>query len=223
MLLHRATGAHSPQPRIGTAGITPLCTMPTMELAGEDSHRALSYLAALEREGYQPTVDELEAYVRTPPRRRQTILGGQLASVSAAITSILPLNTESIVDYLLRVGWAIPVDGRVRLLDIGRALERALERSANQADVMDVVLDPEDPIVLARLIKQISLRGPGMLVDPYFRLEQLMPVIQHTEINRVLTSERTSESDRAGLATALEQLIPRRTSRFASPAVTTLK
>ena len=92
-----------------------------MDLAEPEAHRALAYLAALEIEGYFPTAAELEAYTDKPNRRSEWAL--------ATLAKLIHQHeTESMTDFLGRVGWAFKHEGRQRLSQLGRAMVKALDR-----------------------------------------------------------------------------------------------
>jgi hypothetical protein len=73
--------------------------------------------------------------------------------------------------------------------------------------VSDIVLNSEDPIAFARVVQRIAETGPGLLVEPYFRLDDLMPIVYYTQVARVLTSERTKPTERDGLKLGVERLV----------------
>jgi len=91
---------------------------------------------------------------------------------------------------------------------VGDAPRRALLRALDEVEVreaapIDVVLAPDDPLAHSRLIGRIADAGPAMIVDPYFRLDQLMPIAVNAEVGRILTSDKTSSGERAALADAV--------------------
>lgn len=165
-----------------------------MLLAEPEVHRALAYLVALALEGYGPTPTELNAYAAKPDRRPArhtnwlTNLNTQMAIVFRSF-EVEP--QEQFSDHVVRMHWASVVEGRLAVTPLGRTFFRALEaQTLDPETVLDVVLEQGDPIAFARVISRLGSCGPGLLVDPYFRLDQLMPVFQATQITRVLTSDK---------------------------------
>lgn len=181
-----------------------------MEVTNETGHRALLYVAAVQRHGVLLTVDGLEAYVAKPTRRRPTIRrrrGVPKAGLSALmmhqqmrrsvqailenVYTTLPegkgTGGESVTDWLVRLGWLSVEDDHVRITAPGRAVLNHLEEARIDLDVpMAVVLDPQDELALARVIGELSTLGRCALVDPYFSIEHLLTILQSTEIDRVL-------------------------------------
>lgn len=176
-----------------------------MDLIDSDGRRALAYLAALERSGHYPTLPQLEAYVAKPYRSTTSPFGIQASALFQVFRGI----DEALVDYLLRLDWvAFSPDG-VILTSLGRAMNAAAEQEERSgSEFIDVVLDRDDPVVLAKLFRELSEVGEALLVDPYFRIDHLMSVLQATEVNRILTSEKVSKSGIDALAIALGTLGP---------------
>jgi hypothetical protein len=173
--------------------------------------RTLSYLAALATERHNPTLTDLDEFGSYPDRNRPGI-GGAM-SYLRAFESLSESGSESMSHYLLRMGWIDVREGRVRLTPTGNALERALRHSPaddKHADPIEVVLDPDDQLVRARLVEWLAEVGPGLLVDPYFRIESLQMVLESTSINRVLTTRKIKAGGIAGLRAALTALPPLR-------------
>jgi hypothetical protein len=78
-----------------------------------------------------------------------------------------------------------------------------MESAETEGVVM--VLDTDDQFAYAKLIGHLNQAGEGLLVDPYFRLPQLMTILTGTSITRILISKqhKSSKTDRAELAIAL--------------------
>lgn len=118
---------------------------------------------------------------------------------------------ERTIDFFCRIGWVVTdrpqdraPDSPVILTRLGRAVLRDAEvRDAGEEEELTIVLDPEDPFAYARVIGRIADLGPGLLVDPFFGLEQLGPIAFRTSITRVITGT-AKKIDIAGLSTALE-------------------
>jgi len=121
---------------------------------------------------------------------------------------------KSVLDHMVSLMWITTSPGsRLKLTELGRALLGAANRAeAVEGEVGIVVLDRDDPLSYARLIGHLAKAKEGLLVDPYFRIDQLMTVLNSTSIARVLISKqhKSSHEDRAALAVALDSpSIPR--------------
>ncbi len=164
-----------------------------MELVDEDAHAALAYVDAMARQGYRLSVSEFEAYATARSRR---VSASPLLSNLWLVGSTFAGKPEPIVDWLSRLGW-IKADGRrraVTLTELGRAVLRELEqREISSETPLEVTLSPEDPIAYARAIERIASHDKALLVDPYFRLDDLLPVAMNTGVTRLLTSERGND------------------------------
>ena len=175
-----------------------------MELASKEIHRALAYVAALNKHGYSPTTAEFDAYASSPGRKPLGMLGRIAADMPWYDYEGLQ---ESVRDYLQRVYWVSSEGGQVRITDLGRVVLAALDEEAHQVEgPIEVVLDPQDPIVLSRVVKRLTAAGKALLVDPYFRLEQLLSIVNYTEIDRVLMSDQVERDNRNSLKHALDTL-----------------
>jgi hypothetical protein len=187
--------------------------VPGVELATQETHRALAYLAVLNGQGYRPTSEELEAYAEQPERRPARYESPIWAGIANMASMFARLHTmadpeESFTEQLFRLHWAVAANGRIIVTPLGQAMLRALEQqSVDAGSVLDVVLRPDDPTALARAIDRIAQAGPAMLVEPYFRLDVLLPVVHATEVSRVLTSERISSKARAALKLGVESIV----------------
>ncbi len=110
------------------------------------------------------------------------------------------------LDHLIKLTWVELRQDRLSLTELGRALLADAERT----DVVDsdgavVVLDSEDPFAYGKLIAHLVKAGDGLLIDPYFRVEQLLTILIHTDITRVLLSKqhKGSREDRTAIRVAL--------------------
>ena len=176
-----------------------------VDLIDGDGRRALAYLAALERSGHYPTLPLLEAYVAKPYRSTTSPFGIQ----ASALVQVFRGVDEALVNYLLRLDWVTFSPDGVKLTSLGRAIHTAAEREErSDGESTDVVLDRDDPVVLAKLFRELSEVGVALLIDPYFRIDHLMSVLQATEVNRILTSKKVSKSGIDALAIALGTLGP---------------
>lgn len=171
------------------------------------SERVLAYVAALDRQYYYPTAEEVRAYAIRPDRRARTwTFTAGLQGVFASLMT----SAEDVVEYFVRLGWVMTEiddeDERVMITDLGLAVSRAMEEQEDAAeDVVEIVLDPDDPLAFSKTIREISAAGPALLVDPYFRIEQLLPILNSTGVTRVLTTEKVGKPNIDALRTAVER------------------
>lgn len=75
---------------------------------------------------------------------------------------------------------------------------------------IEVLLSPDDPFSYAQLIGELAGIGAGLLVDPYFKAAHMLDVVAHTEIDRVLVSDKLSDADKAALAVGVRAVPPDR-------------
>ena len=174
-----------------------------MQIADERTHRLLAYVALATGAGYPLTLRELYAYdLRPQPEPRG------LQAVVAAL-AVRPVNPESLVSWMVRAGWLTGRDDVVRLTDLGRIVLEHLNRRDIEAEApIQVALSPDDPVAYARVIERIARRGQALLVDPYFRLDHLLHIVQHSSVTRLLTSRKggDGEARASALAVALSRL-----------------
>ena len=174
-----------------------------MEILNDEQKLALAFINAANRGGYRPLVDEVNAWLKDPAPKF-TI--GALERFQAGIRLWQRQMTgshqvESVIDALLRLKW-IDVDSfeRLALTRLGKALLRTSELLDEESDsATSVVLGANDDLAYPRLIHRLVEAGPGALVDPYLRLEQLAEILPETRIEKFLISE-LKEPDRASIA-----------------------
>ncbi|MEO5661656.1 MAG: hypothetical protein ABIR39_00095, partial [Nocardioides sp.] len=97
----------------------------------------------------------------------------------------------------------------VELTVVGRALLKALNSPVLEetaADVFEIVLDPDNPFAYAQALGVLSATKHALLVEPYFRLEQLMDVADFENIERVMVGPGLNKRDLDLLATGLAAL-----------------
>ncbi|MER8155870.1 hypothetical protein [Streptomyces sp. NPDC094472] len=174
-----------------------------MEIATESGHRLLAYISAATRRGAILSPDNLEAYARSPFRRMQSTSPFQnfLGNLTGKSE---PLETWT--QYLERVGWIKVASDSVKLSPLGHAILSDLSApklDVTNEDTSEVILDPSDPFAYVRVIGALSDVGEGLLVDPYFRFDQLETVVEHTQIRRILTSKKIGAPAISQLALAL--------------------
>jgi hypothetical protein len=175
-----------------------------MEIANEDGHRLLAYISAATRRGATLSPDNLEAYARSPFRRMRNTTSPFQNFFENLTGKSEPLETWT--QYLERVGWVKVVSDSVKLSPLGHAILADLSAPkldvANE-DASEVILDPSDPFAYVRVIGALSDVGEGLLVDPYFRFDQLETVVEHTQMRRILTSKKIGAPAISQLALAL--------------------
>ena len=186
--------------------------MGLVDLAARDVHRSLGYLAALDAQGHRPTPTELDAYASQPDRRpavHENILFSNLASTVQRLFAMREVEPEeSMTAHFTRLCWASVDGGLLRVTALGRAVYRALEQQSLEPDsVFDVILEATDSTAFARVVGRIADAGSALLVEPYFRLDVLMPITEFTGVTRVLASERTDKASRDVLGLAIEKLV----------------
>lgn len=134
------------------------------------------------------------------------------AAVAAAATGWMrtlgPINSgrrelvtsaETVISHLVRLSWLERVDERgkdrvgLRLTDLGHALYSDVEiNDATEEDLSVVVLGKDDPLAYPMLIGHLAGVGPGLLVDPYLKLDGLHALVVSTQLTRVLVSAQPS-------------------------------
>jgi hypothetical protein len=183
-----------------------------VELAAPDVHRALAYLVAVNDAGYRPTNGDFEEYAGSPdryPGKRETAFSHVIsASVLKFLQTVEVRPAETYVDHCSRLGWlTVGKDERLSSTQLGRAVLRGLETQTAEAQPAgDIVIEAHDSLAFARVVQRIAEAGPALLVDPYFRLEELLTIVTSTSVTRVLTSERTTAEQRTGLKLGVESL-----------------
>jgi hypothetical protein len=175
-----------------------------VKILTDPQHRALAFIDACNGSGYCPTASQVNLWLKEPvPATAWTTL---LSSLSAAVFAQLSQTRRDSLDHLVNLEW-ITADPGLKVTELGRALLGAAERAAAvEGEAGIVVLDRDDPFSYARLIGHLAKAKEGLLVDPYFRIDQLMTILNSTSITRILISKqhKGSTEDRATLAVALD-------------------
>lgn len=182
-----------------------------MDIVSEETHRVLAYLDALNRHGVRPDRQWIDEFAEEPDQLVERV--GGLGSIRAATLIAMSLGErivaqETFTDYMARLGW-VTIDSRhIELSNMGRALLNALNAPAIEetADVFEIVLDPADPFAYAQALGLMSSVKNALLVEPYFRLDQLMDVAPFDNITRVLLGSRLKPREYDVLATGLAAL-----------------
>lgn len=174
-----------------------------MRITTESVHRSLAYVAAVSGQGYQLSVEEFNSYAEATQSAGHY---GGLFSVMASLghpglRERPPTNPQT-------VRWLVEdPPGYVSLTPLGRAVLRAMDQQEVEDTPLDVVLDTEDRFAYAQIIHRIAQYEEPMLVDPYFKLDYLLHVVQQTSTARILIGPK---ADVAGLSAALSNLPPDR-------------
>ncbi|MFE2886324.1 hypothetical protein [Streptomyces sp. NPDC059272] len=173
--------------------------------------RTLWYIDLCAKQGKPLPFEAIDLFARhVPPRdvRRNSFMKG-LGWMFEDSGQVLR-RPDPVADYLLGVGWIAQNDQGVRLTPYGRAVlaasgARAAQLEAEDPEVTDVALDPQDPLVYVQLTRRLQKAGKGLLVDAYFKAESVTWLIESTNLRRVLISSRhrSSEQDRQQIAVAL--------------------
>ena len=188
-----------------------------MNIVDEETHRVLAYVDALNRQGVTPHlsyVDEFgDAADRRMVRRGGITAMTTLQAVAMSVSgTIAPGETYSA--YLERLGWVLcSPDGSVSITNTGRGLLKALNAPSMDADsgsVVEVVLDPENPFAYTRAMNSLTTVEDALLVEPYFRVDQLEDVAQLANITRVMLGPGVKPQDRKILSFGLAALGPER-------------
>ena len=121
---------------------------------------------------------------------------------------------ETFCQYMARLGWINDDAGAAELTPVGRALLKALNAPVLEVattDVFEVVLSPDNPFAYAQALHSLSSVDGALLVEPYFRLQQLMDVAEFESIVRVLVGDRLKVAEYDLLATGLASVRDGRT------------
>lgn len=187
-----------------------------VEVVDERTHRVLAYLDALNRHGVRPPRVLVNEFAESP---EQKFTSESVFSAAVQLRTVMSMFDERLVasetfcQYMARLGWVNDDVAAAELTPVGRALLKALNAPVLEeasADVFEVVLSPDNPFAYAQALNGLSSVEDALLVEPYFRLEQLMDVAAFDNVVRVLTGTRLKRSDYELLATGLASLLPER-------------
>lgn len=181
-----------------------------MEIVSEQTHRVLAYIDAVNRHGAKPSHFLVDEFADEPDQKFRSF--GIQATMRSALSTYAFMDrsepSETFSTYLSRIGLATNTY-EVELTKLGRALLKALNTPTvdeNASDVIEIVLDPENPFAYAQALNAMSNTRQAMLVEPYFRLEQLMDIAEFDNITQVLVGPRLKLKDYELLATGLASL-----------------
>ncbi|MBW3085500.1 hypothetical protein KEM60_01700 [Austwickia sp. TVS 96-490-7B] len=186
-----------------------------MKIVDELTHRVLAYVEALGRHGAPPSKTQVNAFGSSPDVRTRYV-PGLTEGAKDNLQRLLAGHdepAESFCSFLERLGWVYTAEDRVILSETGRALLKALNMPGDTdgvAHVLDVTVDADVPFTYELASPIFSSTHEAMLVEPHFRLEQLMDVIEYGQIRRVLMGPKVNTRDRHVLTTGLSSLEPGR-------------
>ncbi|HTN99800.1 MAG TPA: hypothetical protein VL068_03905 [Microthrixaceae bacterium] len=177
-----------------------------MDLLDEESHRLLLWAVRLFEVGITPTSVELARLAE--PRH----------PVAAEITTALIGRTvdfsESSIDSLLRRGLVDDFgDDSIGPTDLGRAVVNALGIHPEDVplfEILDADLRSSDPLIFARVVSRISSLNRPMIVDPYCRRAELEYLTHHTDVTRVLVSDRLADNEMEEIVDFVSSIVGRR-------------
>lgn len=162
----------------------------------------LAYLALVNRQGYfEMSAYDLEEFAESPDQRFGKI--DYRIDFSRTLLAERPLETY--VEYLSRVGWIVASDSGSAVTPLGQAVLRAMNAPRiDEQDVLEIVLDPDDPFAYARALGELADMPNSMIVDPYFRFEQFVDVVNLGTVTRVLTTRKVGAAALAKLGLGLK-------------------
>lgn len=106
---------------------------------------------------------------------------------------------ETMIEHMVRLTWleerSIPgqEESGLRVTELGGALLRhAATDTTTHGNTDVVVFNKDDPLAYPQLIGFIAEQGPGLLIDPYLKLNDIETLITHTQLTRLLVSGKTS-------------------------------
>lgn len=156
-----------------------------MRILSDDQRHVLAFVQAANDGGIEPTSEDVEAWL-AEPTPTSDMLGGWVGRHMRTT-----LGSKSTTEHALRLGWlASGSQGRhLRITPLGRALLRS---HYNEPDATEAVLiaDNRDPLAYPRLIGALTDVGPGLLVDPYLDAQELLDIVEHTQLERVVVGQK---------------------------------
>ena len=162
-----------------------------MDLVNERTHRTLAFVSALTERGAAPTTDAVEEFYWWPNPMSEGALidrevwgdeSGERASWYLVRLGLATVETQEELD---------DADGKVRLTPQGRAMLQHLDSlRARPTEIVEMYVDPSDQFAYPLVLLKLSQVGPGLMVDPYCRAEQLGDLLRFEGTNRVLLRGR---------------------------------
>lgn len=162
--------------------------------------------------GLVPSLDDVQLWLQGPTPvlrlRGQTLVANADADGLSDWSYDLQEDLDRLrpnIDHLEDLGWIKGCPYELTITKLGRAILAAADRAQDTEEGSVVILDSDDQFAYAKLIGHLTQAGQGLLVDPYFRLAQLMTILDGTKLSRILLSKqhKSSSRDRAELQMAL--------------------
>lgn len=156
-----------------------------MRILTDDQRRALSFVQAANDGGFQPKSEDVEAWL-AEPTSTSDMLGGWVWRHMRTT-----LGSNSTTEHALSLGWlASGSRGQhLTISPLGRALLRSHDSEPDTTDAV-LVADNRDPLAYPRLIGALTDVGPGLLVDPYLDAQELLDIVEHTQLERVVVGQK---------------------------------
>ena len=176
-----------------------------MNILTNDQYRVLTFIDGCNGSGYNPSNEEVELWLKEPEPQSdfRSIFGG---FATDGLFGLLASGRSDALSHMVSLRW-ITNGSRLKVTALGRALLGAANRAIKvDGEASIVILDSKDPLSYARLIGYLTRAKEGLLVDPYFRVGDLMTILNSTSIARILISKqhKGSGEDRTALAVALD-------------------
>ncbi|MGO4252727.1 hypothetical protein AB4Y81_10715 [Paenarthrobacter sp. TAF1] len=182
-----------------------------MEILDETTHRVLTYIEAVTRQGASLTTGAVNAFAEDWNRKttyKMTIAEQITIAAQMASGSFKQLSSEEAMSaFLTRLGWVTKSKDVVALTEVGRAVlrEASSPQSAPTAEsTLEIVIDPDNPFAYAQLMTKITSLEDCMIVDPYLDLDQLAVVAKFNTVSRILTGSKDLEAKKAAFGLILE-------------------
>lgn len=170
----------------------------SVDLVNERTHRTLAFMSALTERGAAPTTDAVEEFYWWPNPMSEGALidrevwgdeSGERASWYLVRLGLATVETQEELD---------DADGKVRLTPQGRAMLQHLDSlRARPTEIVEMYVDPSDQFAYPLVLLKLSQVGPGLMVDPYCRAEQLGDLLRFEGTNRVLLSTASANQREA--------------------------
>lgn len=185
-----------------------------MEIVSAEVHRVLAYVEALNRHGVRPPADLVNQFASRPDQRTsRTVARFEVTAVRAVERALRSIQTETVggetfTQYGARLGW-FTAGSDVEVTAVGRALLKALNSPTlgeTSADVFEIVLEADDPFAYPQALSALSVARDALLVEPYFRFQQLHDIAEFDNITRVLIGPNLNKTDLGLLAHGLAVL-----------------
>jgi len=183
-----------------------------VEIVDQHTHRVLAYVDALNRHGVKPLAQVVDAFAESPERRFETVSRWDAVVRSQTAWAIFETKTvpkETFCVFLERLHWITGCPDAVELTVNARALLKALNAPTldeSTADLFEIVLNPENPFAYAQALGALGSAPRALLIEPYFRLDQLMDIAELDNIDRVLVGPDLKPREYDLLATGLAGL-----------------